>query len=271
MKSSVSAIPSTSGPITIPSISSTTTTGGANRRRQRDHRHRRERRGDDDREEGALVDGDQPARDYLGAARLAPCAPSPGLIALCACSRCRRRRRPQTAPGPLDRRLLPAGRGPELAPGGRQRLELRALAPPPEPGDPRPRPGREPDRELPHRSRRFSPTTASASSRSPTAPVRRSTRPATARRPPADAAQRPQAQALRRPGADATGARRGRRRRPLRGQPDARLVGQVPRRRRKVDDYVGITPLWDGTNLAARLARPDRPGARASPPSPTRP
>ena len=42
----------------------------------------------------------------------------------------------------------------------------------------------------------------------------------------------------------------GGRRRPLRGQPDARLVGQVPRRQRKVDDYVGITPLWDGTNLA---------------------
>ena len=29
----------------------------------------------------------------------------------------------------------------------------------------------------------------------------------------------------------------------------------------KVDDYVGITPLWDGTNLAGSPDRLDRPGA----------
>ena len=61
MNSSGSARPSTSGPITIPSISSTTTTGGAKRLRQHDHRDRRERGGQDDREERALVDGDQRA------------------------------------------------------------------------------------------------------------------------------------------------------------------------------------------------------------------
>jgi hypothetical protein len=45
----------------------------------------------------------------------------------------------------VDGRLLAAGEGPELSPGGRERLGLRAAAPAPQPGDPGPRAGRQPD------------------------------------------------------------------------------------------------------------------------------
>ena len=44
--------------------------------------------------------------------------------------------------------------------------------------------------------------------------------------------------------------REGRHRRPLAGLAHAQLVRALPGRAERVDDYVGVTPLWDGTNPA---------------------
>ncbi len=240
MKSLLLARPRTCGPIRIPSRSSITTTGGANRRgrtttvtaaiaatttitkNELASTLIKPRPYPDKRRSSTRARLESAADEDLGKTNRGGGHRAHDL----ALRRRRRRRGRGTVSGPVDGRRLDrrAGARSERPAGGRQRLLLRALQAPPPAGRPRPRPGREPDRQLGH--------DLSVPGQPRLLRLRahlRDPRLGEAARLPAgwagaDAAQRARAEALRRPGDQPHRRPTNRHRRSLRGQPDAELV-----------------------------------------------